>query len=64
MFKFAAGTVVGWIAARSLEPAPLAAPTLEELVLLAVQSQESYDKAVRKLREISKYEKYSNENSK
>ena len=51
MLKFAAGAIVGWIAARSVPPAPLAPPTLDELVLLAQKGKVYYDKAVQKIQE-------------
>ena len=54
MLKFVVGTVVGWVAARSLPAAPLAPPTLEELTELARQSQTHYDKFIQKIQEDTK----------
>jgi|TARA_B110000858_G_C17806883_1_gene478553 hypothetical protein len=57
MLKFAAGAIVGWIAARSVPSAPLAPPTLDELVLLAQKGKVYYDKAVQKLQEQESHDK-------
>lgn len=51
MWKFTAGTVCGWIAARSLPSAPLAPPTLDELTQLTLKVKTYYDKIVIKLQE-------------
>jgi hypothetical protein len=54
MFKFLVGTVVGWVAARSLPTAPLAPPTLEELTELARRGQTHYDNFIQKIQEDTK----------
>jgi len=52
MLKFTAGAVCGWIAARSLPPAPLAPPTLEEITQLSHKIKTFYKQIVDKLEEL------------
>lgn len=51
MLKFTAGAICGWIAARTLPPAPLAPPTLEELTHLAHKAKVTYEEIVIKFQD-------------
>ena len=51
MLKFTAGAICGWVAARTLPPAPLAPPTLEELTQLTYKAKTYYDKLLHKLQD-------------
>tara|TARA_B110000879_G_C11014528_1_gene448401 strand:+ start:271 stop:462 length:192 start_codon:yes stop_codon:yes gene_type:complete len=53
MLRFSAGIVCGWIAARSLPPAPLAPPTFDELTQLTITFREYYDKFVTAIQDSS-----------
>ena len=57
MLKFTAGAICGWVAARSLPPAPLAPPTLDEITQLTLKAKTCYDKLVNKLMDEHKDEK-------
>tara|TARA_B110000285_G_scaffold60625_1_gene69592 strand:- start:9415 stop:9594 length:180 start_codon:yes stop_codon:yes gene_type:complete len=57
MLKFTAGAICGWVAARSLPPAPLAPPTLDELTQLTLKAKTYYDKLLNKLVDEHKEEK-------
>ena len=51
MLKFTAGAICGWVAARSLPPAPLAPPTLDEITQLTYKAKTYYDKLLHKLQD-------------
>ena len=57
MLKFTAGAICGWVAARSLPPAPLAPPTLDEITQLSLKAKKYYDKLLNKLVDEHKEEK-------
>jgi hypothetical protein len=57
MLKFTAGAICGWVAARSLPPAPLSPPTLDELTQLTLKAKTYYDKLLNKLVDEHKEEK-------
>lgn len=51
MLKFTAGAIFGWVAARTLPPAPLAPPTVDELTQLTLKAKEYYDNLITKLQD-------------
>jgi hypothetical protein len=51
MLKFTAGAICGWVAARTLPPAPLAPPTLDELTQLTLKAKECYENIITKLQD-------------
>ena len=51
MLKFTAGAICGWVAARSLPPAPLALPTFEEVIQLTHKAKTYYENLVTKVHE-------------
>lgn len=51
MLKFTTGAICGWVAARTLPPAPLAPPTLDELAQLTLKAKEYYDKMIIKIQQ-------------
>jgi len=54
MFKFTAGVVVGWIAARSLDVKKKILPTTEELSRLKAKAINLYEQTLRKIEEYDK----------
>ena len=54
MLRFTAGAIFGWVAARSLPPAQLAPPTLDEIAQLTHKAKTYYDKLITKLQDEDK----------
>jgi hypothetical protein len=54
MFKFTAGIVVGWVAARSLDDKKKMMPTTDELSRLKTKATIFYEHTVRKIEEYDK----------
>ena len=54
MFKFTAGVVVGWIAARSLDDKKKTMPTTDELNRLKAKAINLYEQTLRKIEEYDK----------
>lgn len=55
MFKFLSGTLVGWTAARTINPnieIPWKPPTYDECVLLGQKAKQAFDNISKKLEEL------------
>ena len=55
MFKFLSGTIVGWTAARSINPnidTPWKPPNYEECVLLGQKAKQTFEHIAKKLEEL------------